>query len=205
MIEGSRTTTIDDCHVSSRLFADSNLDSDATFTRMASGVTCTFEECYYTQLMGGEQGEAVFREVLVSDGCKAEIISEPTIDFDGVKYWQNGAVIQLTIADDAAFNHWETNGSCYMYQDYLNSATWKDYQRHIIIYNHTFSSYAFNVNGASYNCMFNTAGDPIKNDADGHSAIMQQIRFWNADSQQFTASSLLSTSDKNSPSLSNSA
>lgn len=130
LIDVSRTTTIDDCHVSSRLFADSNLDSDATFgglvgvvegtagekpetdasgtvagggpvirncsftggfsgwsnrssglvgytnrpiafkhclvdpketpyyddcatfARMAAGVTCTFEECYYTQLMG---------------------------------------------------------------------------------------------------------------------------------------------------------
>lgn len=188
LIDGSRATTIDDCHVSSRLFADSNLDSDAsfgglvanvnstctaspvvknssfiggisgwsnrsgglvgytnlpidfkhcmvdpketpyyddcaTFARMAPGVTCTFDECYYTQLMGGEQGEAVFREVLVSDGCKAEIISEPTIDFDGIKYWQNGAVIQLTIADDAAFNHWETNGSCYIHDPWQRNGT----------------------------------------------------------------------------------
>ena len=98
-------------------------DDCATFARMAPGVTCTFEECYYTQLMGGEQGEAVFREVLVSDGCKAEIISEPTIDFDGEKYWQNGAVIQLTIADDAAFNHWETNGSCYIHDPWQRNGT----------------------------------------------------------------------------------
>ena len=471
LIEGSQTTTIDDCHVSVRLFADSNLESDAsfgglvgsvtpiqtatpviknssftggfsgwatrssgmvgytnwpiafehcmvdlketsfypecaTFARTAPNVTCTFKECYYTQLMGAEQGVAVFREVLVSDGCKAEIVSEPTIDFDGVKYWQNGALVKLTAPDDVAFNHWETNGTCYLsnpwlrngtfvisdlsrkpifsplnemvkpsderemdgikyrylsrrdyhlylsdevcrqkgyqfdkndnlfkwdaagnkvwvtaivgwvpgdipsggaviysdlkvvgrdhtltaciapmafqgctelktlyfkdtganttnasfpfdftigdyafaycgnltevkmmqyttkgdnhwealtpdqvreigdsvfshspqaqfsvdasqYQKYMSSTTWKDYQRRIIIYNHTFSKYAFDVNGASYNCMYNTAGDPIKNNDAGHDALMQQIRFWNADYQQFTASSLLSNSDKN--------
>ena len=90
---------------------------------MVAGVTCTFEECYYTQLMGEEQGVAVFREVLVSDGCKAEIVSEPTINFDGVKYWQNGAVIQLTIADDANFNHWETNGSCYIRDPWQRNGT----------------------------------------------------------------------------------
>ena len=188
LIDGSRTTTIDDCHVSSRLFADSNLDSDATFgglvavvestctaspviknssfiggfsgwsnrssglvgytnlpidfkhcmvdpketpyyddcatfDRTVAGVTCTFEECYYTQLMGGEQGVAVFREVLVSDGCEAEIISEPTIDFGGEKYWQNGAVIQLSISDDANFNHWETNGSCYIKDPWQRNGT----------------------------------------------------------------------------------
>ena len=98
-------------------------DDCATFARMVAGVTCTFEECYYTQVMGEEQGEAVFREVLVSDGCKAEIVSEPTINFAGVKYWQNGAVIQLTIADDANFNHWETNGSCYIRDPWQRNGT----------------------------------------------------------------------------------
>jgi hypothetical protein len=75
---------------------------------MLAGVTCTFNECYYTQLMGEEQGVAVFREVLVSDGCTAEIISEPTIKFDGEKYWQNGAIVKLTAPDDVAFRSFGT-------------------------------------------------------------------------------------------------
>ena len=42
-IDGSKATTIDDCHVSSRLFADSNLSSDATFGGLVAVVegTCT--------------------------------------------------------------------------------------------------------------------------------------------------------------------
>ncbi len=469
LIDGSRTTTIDDCHVSSRLFADSNLKDDATFgglvgvvegtctaspvikncsfmggfsgwatrssglvgytnlpiafehcmmdpketsyyegcatfARMVAGVTCTFEECYYTQLMGEEQGVAVFREVLVSDGCKAEIVSEPTINFDGEKYWQNGAVVKLTIADDADFNHWETNGTCYIndpwqrngthvigdlsrkpifsplnemvkpsderemdgikyrylsrrdyhlylsdevcrqkgyqfdknddlfkwdakgnkawvtaivgwvpgniptggaviysdltgagrdhtllgciaphafqgctelktlyfkdtgantkdasfqfdfqigdyafaycgnlteikmmqyttdgdnhwealrpdqvsavgsnvfynspkamfstdasqYQNYLSSKTWKDYQRRITVYNHT--DVDMTVNGARYSEMRNTAGESLKNDADGHAQLMETLRLWNADYQQFSANSLLTNSSEN--------
>ena len=188
LIDGTQTTTIDDCHVSSRMFAASNLSSDAsfaglvgnvnptctaspviknssfsgglsgwanrssglvgytnlpiafehcmvdpketayfeecaTFARMAPGVTCTFKECYYTQVQGAAQGEAVFREVLVPDGCKAEMLSEPTIDFDGEKYWQNGAVVLLTAPEDADFNHWETNGSCYINDPWRRSGT----------------------------------------------------------------------------------
>ena len=95
----------------------------ATFARMAPSVTCTFEECYYTQLMGAEQGVAVFREVLVSEGCTAEIVSEPTINFDGERYWQNGAVVKLTIPDDADFNHWETNGTCYINDPWQRNGT----------------------------------------------------------------------------------
>ena len=469
LIDGSQTTTIEDCHVSSRLFADSNLSSDATFgglaavvegsctaspvikncsftggfsgwatrssglvgytnlpiafehcmmdpketsfyegcatfARMLAGVTCTFNECYYTQLMGEEQGVAVFREVLVSDGCTAEIISEPTIKFDGEKYWQNGAIVKLTAPDDVAFNHWETNGTCYInnpwqrngtfmigdlsrkpifsplnemvkpsderemdgikyrylsrrdyhlylsdevcrqkgyqfdknddlfkwdkdgnqvwvtaivgwvpgdiptggavihndltgfmsghtlvgciapmafqgctelktlyfkdtgantkdasfpfdfvigdqafaycgnlteikmmqyttkgdnhwealrpdqvsaigsnvfynspqamfstdasqYQNYLSSKTWKDYQRRITVYNHT--NVDMTVNGAQYTYMRNTAGEPLKNDADGHAQLMETLRLWNADYQQFTASTLLTNSSEN--------
>ena len=469
LIDGSQTTTIEDCHVSSRLFADSNLKSDATFgglaavvegsctaspvikncsftggfsgwatrssglvgytnlpiafehcmmdpketsfyegcatfARMLAGVTCTFNECYYTQLMGEEQGVAVFREVLVSDGCTAEIISEPTIKFDGEKYWQNGAIVKLTAPDDVAFNHWETNGTCYInnpwqrngtfmigdlsrkpifsplnemvkpsderemdgikyrylsrrdyhlylsdevcrqkgyqfdknddlfkwdkdgnqvwvtaivgwvpgdiptggavihndltgfmsghtlvgciapmafqgctelktlyfkdtgantkdasfpfdfvigdqafaycgnlteikmmqyttkgdnhwealrpdqvsaigsnvfynspqamfstdasqYQNYLSSNTWKEYQRRITVYNHT--NVDMTVNGAQYTYMRNTAGEPLKNDADGHAQLMETLRLWNADYQQFTASTLLTNSSEN--------
>ena len=59
LIDGSRTTTIDDCHVSSRLFADSNLSSDATFGGLAAVVegSCTaspvIKNCSFT---GGFSG-----------------------------------------------------------------------------------------------------------------------------------------------------
>jgi len=45
--------------------------------------------------------------------------------------------------------------------------------------------------------MRNTAGDPLKNNAEGHDQLMETLRYWNADYQQFTASSLLTTADAN--------
>lgn len=39
------------------------VDGCATYARMHPEVTCTFKECYFTQVMGTEQGEAVFNEV----------------------------------------------------------------------------------------------------------------------------------------------
>ena len=374
----------------------------ATYVRMASGVVSSFKECYFTQTMGTSQGVAVFKSVEVPENCTVEIVSEPTIDFDGNKYWQNGATIRLSAPNDTDFNHWETNGSCYVndpwqrsgtlvlqdvqykptfsilkamvkptdertmdgtkyrylskrdyhlyitdemcrqrgyefdengnlykkvgnskawitavvgwepgkipadgaqihndlsgvlhdytlmaciaphafkgctelktlyfkdtdannytaqdklhfvigdsafancpnlteikmmqyttegsnhwealkpeqvisvgrgvfggspqanfstdvteYQNYLSSTTWKDYQNRVIVYNHT--NVDFTVNGAKYSYMRNTKGEPLKNNSEGHSALMETLRLWNADYQNFTASSLLTTNDQ---------
>ena len=375
----------------------------ATFVRMAPGVKSTFKECYYTQVFGTQQGEAVFSGVDVAEDCTYEMLTEPTIDFDGHKYYQNGAQIRLTAPADKAFAHWATNSSCFIsdpwqkdgiqvisdvkmkpylryydkkveakdgltidgtryrylsrddyyyylsdetcakkgyyldgdwlvkmvdgtkvyvmavtgfdasslpsdgvqihndlvavplqrphtltaiiaphafegcpmqsvyfkdtdanlnnaatefdfiigpmafancpnltevkmmqyttrgtnhwealkpsqvssiasnvfsgspqayfstdaseYQNYLASATWKDYQNRVIVYNHTNTD--MNVNGAQYSYMRNTAGNPLKNSSEDHTTLMQSLRLWNADYQDFTASSLLSTSDEN--------
>ena len=374
----------------------------ATYVRMAPGVVSSFKECYFTQTMGTSQGVAVFKSVEVPENCTVEIVSEPTIDFDGNKYWQNGATIRLTAPDNADFNHWETNGSCYVndpwqrsgtlvlqdvqykptfsilnamvkptdertmdgtkyrylskrdyhlyitdemcrqrgyefdengnlykkvgnskawitavvgwepgkipadgaqihndlsgvlhdytlmaciaphafkgctelktlyfkdtdannytaqdklhfvigdsafancpnlteikmmqyttegsnhwealkpeqvisvgrgvfggspqanfstdvteYQNYLSSETWQDYQNRIIVYNHT--NVDFTVNGAKYSYMRNTKGEPLKNSNSDHTTLMETLRLWNADYQEFTASSLLATNDQ---------
>ena len=84
-----------------------------------------------------------------------------------------------------------------VYQDYMGSTTWKEQRNRIIVYNHTFKSEDFEVNGAKYNHFFTTAGDPIKNDSIGHAALMQQLRLWNGDYQQFNAATLLSNSSEN--------
>ena len=81
------------------------------------------------------------------------------------------------------------------YQNYLASATWKDYQNRVIVYNHTHTD--MNVNGAQYSYLRNTAGNPLKNSVDDHTTLMESLRLWNADYQNFTASSLLSTSNEN--------
>ena len=374
----------------------------ATYVRMAPGVVSSFKECYFTQTMGTSQGVAVFKSVEVPENCTVEIVSEPTIDFDGNKYWQNGATIRLSAPDDMDFNHWETNGSCYVndpwqrsgtlvlqdvqykptfsilnamvkptdertmdgtkyrylskrdyhlyitdemcrqrgyefdengnlykkvgnskawitavvgwepgkipadgaqihndlsgvlhdytlmaciaphafkgctelktlyfkdtdannytaqdklhfvigdsafancpnlteikmmqyttegsnhwealkpeqvisvgrgvfggspqanfstdvteYQNYLSSETWQDYQNRIIVYNHT--NVDFTVNGAKYSYMRNTKGEPLKNSNSDHTTLMETLRLWNADYQEFTASSLLATNDQ---------
>ena len=82
------------------------------------------------------------------------------------------------------------------YQNYLSSETWKDYQNRIIVYNHT--DVDFTVNGAKYSYMRNTKGEPLKNNSEGHAALMENLRLWNADYQDFNAVDLLATrNDKN--------
>jgi hypothetical protein len=72
---------------------------------------------------------------------------------------------------------------------------WKDVSNRIFIYNHT--NVDMDVNGARYSEMRNTKGESLKNNAEGHAQLMETLKYWNADYQQFNASSLLSTSDKN--------
>ena len=376
----------------------------ATYVRTKPGVECTLKDCYYTFALGTVQGEAVFREVEVPEGCTYRFVSKADAPFNGVDYYKSGAVIELTAPDDVPFDHWDTNtGGCWIsnpwqrsglqtvrdiyhkpifqietspsvahqeremdgtkyrylysydyhyylsdetvkqkgyqfdnhgamykqvgntkvwvtavtgwvpgaipsdgaqihndltgvgrdhtltatiapcafqgctelktlyfkdtdantnkpatsfdftigdrafaycgnlteikmmqyttegdnhwealradqvseigdsvfnhspqakfstdasqYQNYMGSTVWKDYQQRIIIYNHTFRN--MEVNGAVYTEMYTTAGDPIKNDAAGHDALMQQLKYWNADYQQFNAASLLSNSSEN--------
>ena len=380
-------------------------DECATFVRMKPGVECTFKECYFTSTMGTKQGEAVFREVEVPDGCTYRFVSEPQAPFNGVDYYKSGTVIELTAPDGVAFDHWtsdidgcwlsnpwqrsglqtvrdikrkpiiqiatsmpeakqertmdgtryrylynfdyhlylsdeeiaqksyhfdehgelfkwdkdgnhvwitavvgwadgkipsdgaqihndlsgvgrdytllgaiapqafkgcselktlyfkDTDANIYnaqfpfdfvigdkafadcpnlteikmmqyttegdnhwealspeqvtyvsdsvfagspqayftvdasKYQDFLSSQTWKKVNNRILVYNHTVVD--MDVNGARYSEMRNTKGESLKNDAEGHNQLMETLRYWNADYQQFTASSLLTTVDEN--------
>ena len=83
----------------------------ATFVRMPSGVESTLEECYYTIFMGTKQGKGIFSEVLVPDGCKAEIISEPLVRLYGKKYYGSGTQVRLTVPEGTPFDHWVTEGA----------------------------------------------------------------------------------------------
>ena len=80
------------------------------------------------------------------------------------------------------------------YQSYLSSSTWKPVNNRLKVYNHTNAD--ITLYGAVYSYMRNTAGDPLKNNAQGHADIMNTIRLWNADYQQFNATSLLAEQDK---------
>ena len=53
------------------------------------------------------------------------------------------------------------------------------------------------VNGAVYSYWRDNQANALKNSSEGNQKMMETLRYWNADYQQFTASSLLDTSDKN--------
>ncbi|MBQ8712112.1 MAG: leucine-rich repeat protein, partial [Prevotella sp.] len=375
----------------------------ATYVRTPDNMICPMTECYYTNALGLAQGEGVFRECVVPEGCSYRFVSEPNAFFNGVEYYKSGAVIELTAPDDVPFNHWESDaygcwfsdpwqrsgtqtlrdinhtptfhinptaleakmeremdGTLYRYlyrhdyhlyisdeeiaqksyhfdsdgelfkwdadgnhvwitavvgwksgsipsdgaqihndlsgwfrdhtfmgviaphafdgctelktlyfkdtdannynasagfdfiigdkafancpnltevkmmqyttkgdnhwealspgqvtrigkgvfsgspqanfstditeyQNYLSSETWKDYQTRIIVYNHT--NVDFTTNGSRYSYMRNTKGEPLKNDNDGHTALMPTLQTWNADYQDFTAVDLLAPQD----------
>ena len=377
----------------------------ANFVRTKEGVECTFKDCYYTFALGTVQGEAVFRECKVPEGCSYRMVGQADVPFNGVDYYKSGAVIELTAPDDVPFDHWETNtGGCWIsnpwqrsgqqivrdiyrtpsfqietspsvaheeremdgikyrflnrgdyhyylsdetveqksyhfnekgelykwdkegnkawvtaivgwvpgdipsdgaviysdlkvvgrdhtltatiapcafqgcqelktlyfkdtssntadasfpfdltigdrafaycgnlteikmmqyttkgdnhwealrpdqvsaigdsifknspqanftveaaqYQNYLNSEVWKTVNNRILVYNHTHVD--MEVNGAMYSEMRNTAGESLKNNAEGHAQLMETLKYWNADYQQFNATSLLTNSDKN--------
>ena len=86
----------------------------ATFARMTSGVECTFTDCYYTVLMGTQQGRGIFKEVIVPDDCKAEIISEPLIKLHGDKYYGSGTKVSLTVPEGTPFDHWVDNSGSFI-------------------------------------------------------------------------------------------
>ena len=400
----NRPITFDHCMSDTKEFAF--VSGCATYVRTATNVTYSLKNCYYTRVFGEKQGEVVFNKISVPEGCTGKIVSEATVNFNGVEYWQNGATIELTAPDNVTFHHWATNtGGCFIsnpwqrsgvqivrdiqqapnfgietakptpkkertmdgtnylylsrtdyhlylsdelcqqkgfylnkdgwlvkkvndkeifvtavngwdnghipsdgaqihndlsgyfndytlmaciapyafkgctdlktlyfkdtdanaynaqtpfdfiigdmafadcpnlteikmmqyttkgsnhwealapnqvsyvssnvfenspnatfstdasqYQAYMGSETWKELRKNIIVYNHTFNSNSFDVNGAKYNLFYTTAGDAIKNTNDGHNAILQQLRLWNGDYQQFNAAQLLSNSEEN--------
>lgn len=80
-----------------------------------------------------------------------------------------------------------------VYQDYLSSDIWKDHQQRIGLY--MSAEVDMTVNGAKYGYMRNSQGKAVKNDAEGHEAVLKTINLWNADYQQFSSTSLLAEQD----------
>ena len=86
-------------------------DECATLVRMAQGVKCSFEECYYTKIMGAAQGKCMFAEVLVPNGCTVKILSKPKMQYNGKNYYTSGAQVLLTVPEGTPFDHWVTEGA----------------------------------------------------------------------------------------------
>ena len=81
-----------------------------------------------------------------------------------------------------------------VYQDYLTSKTWEAQQNRISLYMKAEED--MSVNGAKYSYMRDSKGNAIKNDAAGHEAMMNTLRYWTADYQDFIGGSLLAKQDQ---------
>ena len=90
------------------------INGGATFVRLPDNVTCTMEECYYTQTIGVQQGEGVFSDVLLPDDCTYSVESGNDITFNGKTYYKNGTWIWLSTPDDMPFDHWDSYTNCHL-------------------------------------------------------------------------------------------
>ena len=81
-----------------------------------------------------------------------------------------------------------------VYQDYLNSSLWTAQQNMMGLYMKAGED--MSVNGAKYSYMRDSKGNAIKNDAAGHEAMMNTLRYWTADYQDFVGGSLLAQQDQ---------
>ena len=107
-----------------------------------------------------------------------------------------GPTSGLTVAADAfegTSAHIAVDPS--VYQSYLADKNWSAHRSRFSIYAAKVED--MKVNGAVYSYMRNTSGEPLKNINSDHTTLMETLRYWNADYKEFTASSLLSTSNEN--------
>ena len=102
----------------------------------------------------------------------------------------------VTIADDA-FEGTDCKISVdpSVYQAYISDKDWSAHLGHFNIYAAKLED--MKVNGAIYSYWRNSQGDPLKNNDAGHNSLMDVLKYWNADYQEFTSASLLSSSDEN--------
>ena len=116
---------------------------------------------------------------------------------EGTNSWQPLSPEQVTFVADDAFtgcSDLKISVQTDKYQDYLSSTTWKKHRSRFIIYEATTED--FTVKGVKYHWYRNLdQTKDLKNDESGKEQMMQQIRYWNADYQQFNAASLLDTKE----------
>ena len=82
-----------------------------------------------------------------------------------------------------------------VYQEYMADQDWSPHYGHFNIYAAKLED--MKVEGAIYSYWRNSQSEPLKNNDAGHKSLMDVLKYWNADYQQFNAASLLSTSSKN--------
>ena len=115
----------------------------------------------------------------------------------GDNHWEALTPTQTThVADDAFLScpKLKISAQADQYQNYLSSDIWKKHRSRFIVYEATTED--FTVKGVQYHWYRNfDQTEDLKNDESGKQQMLQQISSWNADYQQFNASSLLDTKD----------
>ena len=115
----------------------------------------------------------------------------------GDNHWEALTPTQTFRVADDAFNgctNLKISAQNDQYQAYLASSIWKKHQNRFIIYEATTED--FTVDGVKYHWYrSNDQTKDLKNDDEGKLLMMEQIRSWNADYQQFNAATLLDTKD----------
>ena len=107
-----------------------------------------------------------------------------------------GPTSGVTVADDAFEG---TSGQIAVdpsvYQSYMGDKNWSTHRSRFNIYAAKVED--MKVNGAIYSYWRDNQANALKNSGEGNQKMIETLRYWNADYQQFNATSLLTNSDKN--------
>jgi hypothetical protein len=115
----------------------------------------------------------------------------------GDNHWEALTPTQVTRVADDAFTgcpKLKISAQADQYQSFLSSAIWKKHSSRFIVYEATTED--FTLEGVKYHWYRSyDQTEDLKNDESGKQQMMQQIKTWNGDYQQFNAASLLATKD----------
>ena len=154
-----------------------------------------------------DEGHAFFKTIHAPDfiiGEEAFADCPNLTEFIMMYYNRTGTdkwdVMAPTTAIQVADNAFSGSPNCRImvdptvYQDYMTSKTWEAQQNRISLYMKAEED--MSVNGAKYSYMRDSKGNAVKNDAAGHEAMMNTLRYWTADFKDFIGGSLLAQQDQ---------
>ncbi len=116
--------------------------------------------------------------------------------YKGNDHWEVLSPECMTLADDA-FNN---SKNCVIlvdptqYLSYTNSEAWKSHVHRFRLYMYTKDDFC--LHGVNYSYMRDSSAEAVKNDAAGHEVMMNTLKYWNANYQNFNAEDLLAPQDE---------
>jgi len=152
---------------------------------------------YFKDTNGNTEGATTDFKFIISDEAFASCPNFEELKMmqhttTGSNRWEMLKPGQVTfIGKDVFGSSVNARVSCHrqVYQDFLSSETWKDYQRRIIVYDATVED--FDVTGVRYHYYRDKTETRALTNSNKDEMLENHVQIWNADYQQFTASSLL--------------